>query len=164
VRVYRTRPVADRFWEKVDKCGPVPPNRKKLGRCWVWTAAKAYGYGVFCLSEERQSERAHRVSWLLTHGRWPNQWGLHKCDNKACVRPSHLFEGNNALNIADCIAKGRVARGERNNHAKITAQTVIRIRKLASSGATQRSIAARLGLSATLVSNVVLRRTWKHVP
>jgi hypothetical protein len=26
----------ERFWEKVDKNGPVPAHRPELGPCWVW--------------------------------------------------------------------------------------------------------------------------------
>ncbi len=65
---------------------------------------KRNGYGVF------RSHRAHRVAFFLEHKRWPQPCALHKCDNRRCVRPDHLFEGTLADNNRDCAAKGRSAR------------------------------------------------------
>lgn len=100
----RGRPVVSvekRFWPKVEK----------TNSCWVWTGALyRQGYGVFCLSSKRKSEKAHRVSWLLSFGEPGKNCVLHKCDNRRCVRPDHLFLGDRAMNIADRDAKGRTAR------------------------------------------------------
>jgi hypothetical protein len=37
---------------------------------------------------------------------------LHRCDVKACVRPDHLFLGNQSDNLSDAALKGRLARSE----------------------------------------------------
>ena len=91
----RTRPLAQRFWEKVDKNGPVPANRPELGPCWVWTGATSYGYGrVFVHKDEsgrNVTRPAHTVAYELLVGPIPH--GLvpdHLCLNHACVNPSHL--------------------------------------------------------------------------
>lgn len=96
----------DRFWEKVDKNGPVPAHRPELGPCWVWTAGRSHGYGLIYVDRSGKT-RAHRVSFFLKHGRWPQPCGLHRCDNRLCVRPSHIFEGTKADNVRDMDAKGR---------------------------------------------------------
>lgn len=98
--------VEDRFWSKV-----------AIGDgCWEWRAAKNdSGYGQFKL--DGKSQQASRVAWLLTHGAIPPETPhvLHNCpdgDNRACVRPTHLWLGTNADNVADRQRKGRQAKGE----------------------------------------------------
>lgn len=80
---------AARFWSKVDRNGPVPDHAPHLGPCWVWTAAKTQGYGVF-RREGDKLERAGRVAWMNEHGDIPERTIDHLCANRACVRPSHL--------------------------------------------------------------------------
>jgi hypothetical protein len=48
------------------------------------------------------------VSWLIHYGVIPpGQHVLHRCDNPPCVRPDHLFLGNQGVNNRDMVAKGR---------------------------------------------------------
>lgn len=100
-----------RFWQKVNKFGPVYEPLKT--RCWVWIAAKDYeGYGAF--NGKPLSKRSHRASWELSIGVIPEGLCvLHKCDNPSCVNPAHLRLGSNKDNTLDMIEKGRHAYGER---------------------------------------------------
>jgi hypothetical protein len=175
-----------RFWAKVNKVGPVPPHRPELGPCWVWIGARhtrkgqrRYGH----VSIHGVVYQAHRVSFLLQHGRWPEPQGLHRCDNMACVRPSHLFEGTNDDNNADMMAKGRHVAprgdangsrlhperrprftGETNPVAVLTDAAVMEIRARYSGGeATQRKLAMDYGVSQSTVSLVVNRKHWTHI-
>jgi hypothetical protein len=97
----------ERFWSKVNKLGSWPENRW-LGRCWEWTAStNPKGYGQF--QTGTGCVLAHRFSWKLKHGslpKWPKCL-MHRCDNSACVRPSHLKVGTRADNNADMDRKGR---------------------------------------------------------
>lgn len=150
------------FWAKVDKSE----------ECWVWTGEKhAEGYGVFWLWSKRLL--AHRVAWLIAHGEWPCPCCLHKCDNRPCVRPDHLFQGTRADNVADMYAKGRarlattgclVSRGEEKWNAKLTADGVKAIRALHASGTISgRNIARLYGVSPCTIRRVVHSLTWRHV-
>jgi predicted XRE-type DNA-binding protein len=137
--------------------------------CWIWTAGRqSSGYGQFSLKHGHVTG-AHRASWLLHRGPVPDGlFVLHRCDNKLCVNPEHLFVGTQAENLADMCRKGRHAtdynNGERNSAAKLTAEKVVEIRALyATGGCYQYEIGERFGLSQPQVSAIVRRASWDHV-
>lgn len=99
----KRRPVAERFWEKVDKGGPPPIDSLAVGNCWVWTAGTNKGYGHFSVSRGRP-RGAHIVAWEFENGPLPTGLELdHMCRRPICVRPSHLravTRGQNTENRA----------------------------------------------------------------
>lgn len=130
-KVRETKPLSERFWEKVDKRGP--------DECWEWTAyQETTGYGQIQIGRHgnKKATRAHRVSWELHNG--PIPAGLHichHCDNPPCVNPAHLFIGTHQDNMDDMLAKGRDSkpprnnvRGEKNGHANFTNEQVREMR------------------------------------
>lgn len=57
----------------------------------------------------------------------------------------------------------QVVRGERNGNARITADEVREMRRRNSDGERQVSLAKDYGITQATVSNIVLRKTWKHI-
>lgn len=53
--------------------------------------------------------------------------------------------------------------GERGPNSKLTNEQVIQIRLQASLGIKQKTLALQFNVSEKLISNIILRRTWKHI-
>jgi hypothetical protein len=146
---------AEVFWERVDKSGD----------CWLWLGRVAgKGYGQIT-SKWFKTEIAHRIAYELEVGPIPvGMLVCHHCDNRLCMRPSHLFVGTDRDNVADMLRKGRSTRvGERNPAAKMTDAQVAEVKALYQSGLRIIDIARRLGYHPERVGSIVRGRTWRHV-
>jgi hypothetical protein len=153
---HRQKPLAERFWEKVEK----------TASCWLWNGYRnPGGYGQVNIGSRGDGMRlAHRVSWELHYGTIPEDMNvLHRCDTPSCVNPSHLFLGTDADNVADMMNKGRGCTGERNGHAKLTADDVRAIRYMVDSGESYRAVAMQYGVSPSSIYGIANRRRWKHI-
>lgn len=154
--------MSDLFWKKVDKNGP--------GGCWLWTGAiRDTGYGAVRFNGK--TARSHRVAYVLSGGTIPDGLDLcHRCDVRHCVNPDHLFPGTRTDNMRDASEKGRcvlppieMRQGEANVNAKLNPDKVRAIRAAVAVGEKRKLLAARFGVSECVISEVVTRRTWKHV-
>jgi hypothetical protein len=146
----------DRFWKKVDKSG----------ECWIWTGCvDVTGYGV--VGVNAYPMKSHRFSWVITNGPVPDGlFVLHKCDNRVCVNPDHLFLGTHQDNMADRDKKGRQIHGERHASSKLTELQVADIRRRYVKGCRVngiRPIARELGMSRSSVRSAIMGSSWKCV-
>jgi hypothetical protein len=158
--MHRHGRIEDRFWNYV----------QKTDTCWLWTGRALHqGYGQIAIGGPgRNIALAHRVSWFLAHGRWPTPCALHKCDNRRCVRPDHLFEGTVQDNNRDRDAKGRGrnnnAVGEASHLSKLTTAAVVKIREdYARGDTTLLRLAREHSVSTSSVSLIVRREIWRHI-
>ncbi|OWK35220.1 HNH endonuclease signature motif containing protein [Fimbriiglobus ruber] len=125
--------------------------------CWEWACYRhPKGYGIMGIGKYTKV-RAHRFAYERLVG--PIPAGLqvcHRCDNRRCVNPAHLFLGTNQDNIRDMWAKGRAAKIER----KLTWPMATNIRILYCRGMTIEAISGIYGVEDETIRHVVKGLSW----
>lgn len=95
------------------------PKGVGMDKCLPWQGHKTVkGYGNFRWTTKASDPKmlAHRAAWTLLRGPIPDGMSvLHRCDNRPCVNPNHLYLGTQLDNMRDCSAKGRLLSGPRKN-------------------------------------------------
>lgn len=134
--------------------------------CWLWTASlnRPNGYGNIVWKGKRW--KTHRLAWVLEFGDIPEGLEVcHKCDVKRCVRPSHLFLGTHADNMADMVRKGKSPnnKGDKNPNSKLTYAQVETIRQMYSNRThTQHELSRLFGVCDATIHNAVTKRFWNY--
>jgi hypothetical protein len=164
-----------KFWLRVTRPGP--------DDCWEWQGGKDHGYGVFSLGRRGAGRiRAHRMAWELAKGPIPEGKDvLHKCDNRPCVNPKHLYLGTDKENARDRSERGQAVgnfhiavakrkpgwnkktreddrRGYNTAARKFSPKKAAEVRELHAAGESMRSLAEGFGVSHPTISSIVHRR------
>lgn len=127
--------------------------------CWEWQGYSnpVTGYGELHWQGKKWS--AHRLLWRLTIGQIPEGLHvLHKCDNRKCVNPRHLFLGTQADNNKDRDTKGR---GRPGPQLSVTAIRDIRATYRNNKDLTRLSEQYRVDPASIL--HVAKRKTYKNI-
>lgn len=93
----------ERFWSRV----AIGPD----DQCWPWKGAvDGGGYGTISIGNVLF--QTHRIAYTLTNG--PTDLNvLHRCDNRRCCNPAHLYAGTQEQNVNDMCVRGRRRGGPR---------------------------------------------------
>ncbi len=131
--------------------------------CWEWRGTKTrLGYG----QHGKHFLGVHRLMYCLMIGTAGTNHVLHRCDNRSCVNPKHLFLGDHFSNMADKVSKGRCnsLKGVNHKMAKLTDEEVSQIRALWSCGGyTQQQLGDLFGVGQVNVGCIVRGESWRHL-
>jgi hypothetical protein len=155
-----------RFMQRVDK----------TDSCWNWKGARGgSGYGRFWIGD-----RTIPAHWYLLQ-QWPLRKGeeaCHKCDNRLCVNPDHIFIGTRSDNMRDCVRKGRlrpgngcaamlrvrrIKTGSSNHQSKLSESDVAIIKAIPKRYGVGRALARRFNVSETVISGIWRGKRWPQV-
>jgi hypothetical protein len=85
---------------------------KRRSGCWEWTGPRMHaGYGIFMYGGKLR--RVHRLMLYflglidINKPYSKKSLALHKCDNRICVNPEHLYVGSFLDNNLDTLRRGR---------------------------------------------------------
>lgn len=133
------------FWRHVAERGP--------DECWPWKISTKNGYGRY--SVNCVEFYAHRYAYSLANPvELPNGHEthvMHKCNNKLCCNPAHLFLGTAAQNTQDAYRDGMIPVGE--DHAKAKFADAV-ISDIKADPRTQTEISRAYGISQSHVSRI----------
>lgn len=152
------------FWSCMDRSGG--PDA-----CWPWKGhiSPSSGYGdVPARHAGGRRTTAHRHAWKLAKCCDPGALCvLHRCDNRKCANPAHLFLGTHRTNTWDAWRKGRAtvcAPGEGHHKAKLTEAIVRELRESFTDDQLDTGeLAERYGVSRTTILAAYKRQTWRHI-
>ncbi len=133
-------------------------NTTKDGECLRWAKIKDKdGYGITSIKGIKMPAHRAVMSFL---GDVSTQYVLHKCTNRDCVNPDHLYLGDQQQNVQDQIDAGTFVRGSKNGKAILDEMSVEHIR---SSTFSISALAKYYGVSYYTLWDVKRNRSWKHV-
>lgn len=141
------------FWAKVDK--------KTNNECWPWKGStNGKGYGRVSMLGTRFI--ASRIAAYFS-----NEFDIfasevlvcHKCDNRLCCNPDHLFIGSYKDNTQDMLAKGRQSTLHAEAHGKASLKND-QVLFIANSTLPCTKLAKMFNVSQNTIYDICKGRTW----
>lgn len=142
-----------KFWKRINK----------TKTCWLWTGPICIAKGAAVI---HRTVDGNRIALTVANWSWRLKYGdiakgkvvLHRCENKLCVRPAHLYLGGRKEQyIKAQISAGSHTKGETHAAAKFTQKQVATFRKAFAGGERPTHIARRTGNNIVTIWNIVHR-------
>jgi hypothetical protein len=152
------------LWEK-----RIKPRLIPAGKCLEYLPKRKTPYGMVGATVDSVPVNflAHRVTLEVKIGRIlkPGEMACHKCDNKSCCNPSHLYVGSKSTNGNDWwkrAGRAKDHRRQKSNHGRsiLTLRQVAAIKLRLSNDETRASIARRFGVSWWAINDILRGYTW----
>ena len=134
--------------------------------CWEWQANRYYnGYGH--INVDKKTLFVHRYSYEYYFGSFDKSLCvLHKCDNRKCINPDHLFLGTRDENMKDMVSKNRQAKGIDNGTNKLSEIDVIEIKKTLSEKIYKgliTQLSKKYKVSRAVIYDIKNGKSWSHI-
>jgi hypothetical protein len=143
--------------------------------CWEFAGSiDGGGYGNIrrWIDGKEKTLRVHILAAAIWIGPRPEgSFVCHKCDNRRCFNPEHLYYGNGATNSRDMMdrKRGRAqfssssTRGEKHWGARLTQQDIVRIRSRITEERRHgilTELAREYGVTIQQISRIKYGRCW----
>lgn len=133
--------------------------------CFVWQGTiNNDGYGV--VYWHNYPYRAHRISYWLYNGEIPEgKVVCHRCNNKLCVNPDHLYAATPKKNTQDAVRDGLMVgkTGENSASAKLTRDQAVEVVKRRKQGERKIDIAKDYGISHWTFGDILKGTSWPDI-
>ena len=136
--------------------------------CWLWLGAQVpNGYGTLYYKNENGGKNigAHRASWIAHNGVIPHgMYICHRCDNRMCVNPEHLFLGTSQDNNDDMVKKGRHrsggVHGAKSPNSKLNDE---KVREILDSQISVKLLSKKFDVCERVIFRIRAGKGWKHI-
>ena len=162
--------------------------------CWETLLSKSStGYGQITIN--KKAWQTHRFSYFMNHNQEPlldNHHICHKCDNRGCFNPEHLYQGTREQNAKDAqdrninlisrknppkrfktpnllqssLFKVGENAGENNIKAILTKEQVLEIRQKYNNGLKYgelKKMATEYGIKYITIQKIVQGKLWVNI-
>jgi hypothetical protein len=143
-----------RFWQHVDV-----KHHSNSNECWLWTGAtnappgNSQAYGVAGIGQGK-TMLAHRYVAQCKGDDITGKVVTHICDNRLCVRPSHLYTATQQYNMIDMMKK---------NRKSTTKLTIDAVKDIRSQRISRKEFAILYGVSYCTIGDVQRGNVWTWV-
>ena len=113
---------------------------------------------------QKKMWRLNRLIYTFVNGAIPEGKVVgHKCNNKGCINPNHLYLTTFEENSSHAARDGLYRTGENHPKSKLNLEKAGEIREMYATGEfSQQYLAYYFGVSQSVISEVILNKKWKE--